>query len=145
MSESLRDRLQDANPRVRKQAIVEIARSQDAGLLVQLECLAISDPSQDVRREAASTIGRLARRHPQAFGILFKLSEHPDPGVVIQAARGLVSIKQAEGDRVPVELELDRLAQHPNEVVRDFVTTERAREHAQSLRPQTVEIGGGGG
>ncbi len=116
----------DANPRVRQRAVVAAARARDGAVLPQLECLAHRDPSQEVRREAASAIGRLSRNHPQAFAMLVSLSEHDDPGVVIQAARGLVSAR-TDDQRAIAEPILIELAQHPNEVLRDFVQSERAR------------------
>ena len=132
---------QDANPRVRQRAVVAAARAGDGAQLAELERLAHCDPSQNVRREAASAIGRLSRHHPQAFAMLVSLSQHADPGVVIQAARGLVSAR-TDSQRAVAEPILIELVQHPNEVLRDFVQIERAR--AASSANVSPRRGGGG-
>ena len=126
MTDTLHDPFANANPRIRQEAVVQAARAQDASLLDQIQCLALHDPSQEVRREAASAVGRLSRNHPQAFDILIDLSKHADPGVVIQAARGLVAARTAEQRAVARPI-LKKLEHHPNEVLRDFVHTERLR------------------
>lgn len=131
----------DSDPKVRQRAAVEAARTGDGSSLPELERLAKGDPSQDVRREAASAIGRLARRHPRAFAMLVGLSQHEDPGVLTQVARGLVGAR-TDTQRAVAEPILRQLLQHPNEVLREFVQTERARHASKtSVRPSR---GGGG-
>ncbi|MXX80463.1 MAG: HEAT repeat domain-containing protein [Chloroflexi bacterium] len=131
----------DADSRVRQRAIVAAARAGDGSVLPELERLAQCDPSQAVRREAASAIGRLARRHPLAFAMLVGLSQHDDPGVLTQAARGLVSAT-TDAQQAIAQPILRQLAQHPNEVLSDFVQSEITRSASKSnVRP----ISGGGG
>ena len=137
---TLSERLCDPSPRVRQAAAVEAARDNVASELPALHRLASCDPSQNVRREAASAIGRLSRNYPQAFAMLTELVRHPDPGVVIQAARGLAAARSDEQQAVAEPL-LDELLQHQNEVVRDFVQTERGRRFGKYTR---VNRGGGG-
>ncbi len=135
------ERLHDSDPRVRQRAVVDIARANDSGALLQLERLAHCDPSQQVRSEAASAIGRLSRNHPQAFAMLVGLSRHGDPGVVIQAARGLIAARQ-DSQRAIAEPILLQLADHPNEVLREFVQTEQTRSHLSWNK--NFRSGGGG-
>ncbi len=136
MPDPIEARLHDPQPRQRQAAAIEAGRSRAGHLLPMLEQLARCDDAQLVRREAASAIGRLARTHPQALGLLVELSQHRDPGVVIQAARGLVAAARSDEQRAIVEPMLDDLAQHANEVVRDFVETERARFEHSHTRPR---------
>ena len=125
------EQLHNADPRVRQRAVVDIARAGDGSALPQLERLAHCDPSQQVRSEAASAIGRLSRNHPQAFAMLVGLSAHADPGVVIQAARGLVAARE-DSQRAIADSILLQLADHPNEVLREFVQTERQRSRSNT-------------
>ena len=118
------------------------ARAGAGGLLMLLRELAAGDESQDVRREAASAVGRLSRELPQAFGMLVELAEHDDPGVVLQAARGLASALRDPANGAVAGAMLDRLACHRNEVVREFVQIERERASDASV---IRKYGGGGG
>ena len=137
----------DERAAVREAAARRAARSQSNRHLRALNELARCDPSQRVRREAAAAIGRIAADLPEAFGALAGLAEHSDPGVVLQAARGLARAARAaratpdcsqQAVALPI---LDRLAGHPNEVVREFVAVERSR----GSRRHKASAGGGGG
>lgn len=133
----------DERPAVREAAARRAARSQSNRHLRALNDLARRDPSQRVRREAAAAIGRIAAGLPEAFAALAALAEHSDPGVVLQAARGLARAARAASDcsqQAVAQPILDRLAAHPNEVVREFVAVERSR----GSRGHKPQAGGGG-
>ena len=132
----------DERAAVREAAARRAARSQSSRHLRALNELACCDPSQRVRREAAAAIGRIAADLPEAFGVLAGLAEHSDPGVVLQAARGLARATRDCSQQAVAQPILDRLASHPNEVVREFVAVERSRS---SRRHKTSAGGGGGG
>ncbi len=141
----LERRLRSGNRRERQQAAHDAARLQDVRRLPQLLCLAQRDDAQDVRRAAAAAVGRFSRRHPQAFAMLPELARHPDPGVAIQAARGLIAARTPE-QRAVAEPLLAELAAHPNEVVLDFIQTEQQRAGVK-LAPNAnlgSKSGGGG-
>lgn len=112
---------------VRRAAAAAAARAGAGGLLPMLRKAAARDEAQDVRREAASAIGRLSRDLPQAFGLLAELAEHDDPGVVLQAARGMAAALRDPANRMVADATLERLACHRNEIVREFVQIERSR------------------
>ena len=131
----------DERPAVREAAARRAARSQSNRHLRALNDLARCDPSQRVRREAAAAIGRIAAGLPEAFAALAALAEHSDPGVVLQAARGLARAARDCSQQAVAQPILDRLAAHPNEVVREFVAVERSR----NSRGHKAQAGGGGG
>ena len=142
MADGISERLRAPSSNVRKAAAVDAARAGDLSAIDALVQLAQCDAAQDVRREAASAVGRLSRHAPQAFAALVELSQHPDPGVVIQAARGLIAAR-AEVQRAIADPILEQLAKHPNEILREFVLTERSR--AASISNSSSKRGGGGG
>ena len=121
------------------------ARAGAGGLLPMLREAAAGDESQDVRREAASAIGRLSRELPQAFGLLVELAEHDDPGVVLQSARGLAAALRDSLNGAVAGAMLERLACHRNEIVREFVQIERSRALGASGSREIRGGGGGGG
>ena len=127
---------------VRRAAAVAAGRLAAAELLPLLRRAAADDESQDVRREAASAVGRLSRELPQAFGAVAELADHRDPGVVLQAARALAAALRDPANHAIADATLQRLACHPNEIVREFVQIERARALPASVR---FNSGGGGG
>ena len=137
--------LHSGHASVRRAAAVAAARSGAGGLLPMLREAAARDKAQDVRREAASAIGRLSRELPQAFGLLAELAEHDDPGVVLQAARGLAAALRDPANRAVADAMLERLACHRNEIVREFVQIERSRALAASDSREIRGGGGGGG
>ena len=134
----------DPRASTRLDAVKEVAQQSQIGLLGMVEHLAKGDPSQQVRREAASAIGRMSRMSPQAFAMLADLAAHDDPGVVVQAARGLMAAKNGSGNgdgrTVIAEALIAELAGHANEVVRHFVRTEQDRKTG----PRFVPNGTGG-
>ena len=127
---------------VRRAAAVAAGRLAAAELLPLLRRTAADDESQDVRREAASAVGRLSRELPQAFGAVAELADHRDPGVVLQAARALAAALRDPANHAIADATLQRLACHPNEIVREFVQIERARALPASVR---LNSKGGGG
>ena len=127
---------------VRRAAAVAAGRLAAAELLPLIRRAALADESQEVRREAASAIGRLSRQLPQAFGTIVELADHDDPGVSLQAARALAVALRDPANRAVAAAALDNLACHPNEIVREFVQLERERALPASINR---EIGGGGG
>ena len=132
--------LGDERPATREAGARRAGREGSARHLRVLHDLTLHDPSQRVRREAAASIGRIAAELPEAFAMLAALAEHSDPGVVLQAARGLTRGARDCVRRTIADPLLDRLAAHPNEVVRDFVAVERGR----TARGHNALAGGGG-
>ena len=119
--------------KVRTLAIANLAKLGDVGLLDTFARLAEQDDNTEVRRESVSAIGRL--RKQKAIPSLAKLLGDNDPKVVMQAARGLLALPSDNG----VKKALSRLKNHPNELVRAFLTEQTAgKAGAQSRGKKAV-------
>ena len=118
--------------KVKSLAIMNLAKMGDASLLATFAGYADEDDSTEVRREAASAIGRL--RCPEAIPYLAKLLSDKDPKVVVQAIRGLLVFPRDNGARK----ELSRLKNHPNESVRALLADNAIKETAQDAAKRTA-------
>lgn len=109
--EPLYDLLRSNNDSIRELAIKNLAKTKSQDLVnVYLEVLK-NDSSSDVRREAVSAIGRI--RNANNIPFLISLLDQKDPKIVMQAMRGLLPFK----NRPDVKKELNRLVNHPNEMI----------------------------
>jgi DNA modification methylase len=93
-----------------------LAKLSDIELLDNFMKIALYDASTDVRREAASAVGRL--RNKDAINSLVKLLSDKDPKVIQQAIRGLIVFKHDKD----VQSALTKLAAHPNEQIQDLIS-----------------------
>jgi len=103
---------------IRYLAVKNLAKLGNIDLLDKFQILIDSDKSSDVRREAASAIGRM--RNKKTVPTLKKLLSDPDPEVVLQAIRGLLVFKEDN----KVKSKLRKLKSHPNEIIREIVEKE---------------------
>lgn len=80
------------------------------------------EASTSDKREAMSAIGR--RRDPALIDLLKQYSDHSNPELALQAIRGLFVFKRDPA----VRSFLQKLAEHPNDMVRDVVGSELLRD-----------------
>jgi len=90
----------------------------DVSLLPVFTKYAGNDESTEVRREAVSAIGRL--RNERAIPTLIKFLTDSDPKVVMQAIRGLLVF----ANRPDIKQELEKLLNHPNELIKEVINKE---------------------
>ena len=107
--------LRHSNEKIRRLAIVNLAKLGDIGNLGAFYEIALNDPASFVRREATAAIGRM--RSPQAIPELIRLTRDRDPNIVLQAMRGLFALP---ADR-RIAAALRDLWHHPNEMIREVV------------------------
>lgn len=110
--------IEHPNKKVRSLVIKNIAKTKDLAYLNLFTEILSKDQSMDVRREAASAIGRMRNR--ETFPTLFKLTQDKDPEVVLQAIRGLLVFKEDE----LVAKKLLSLKNHQNEIIRKIIDIE---------------------
>ncbi len=110
--------LNKKNNRIRTLAIKNLAKIGDISLLDIFVKYAKEDDSTNVRREAISAIGRL--RNEKIIPILIQFSSDKDPKIVMQAIRGLLMFS----NRKDVKIKLERLINHPNELIKEVIDRE---------------------
>lgn len=110
--------MNNKNPKIRALSIKNLAKFQKPSLLNVFTKYASQDLSSDVRREAVSAIGRL--RKEQTIPILINFLSDNDPKIVMQAIRGLLVFPRKK----IVTEELKKLADHPNELIREVINKE---------------------
>ena len=110
--------LNNKSDKVRYLAVKNLAKLSKLNLLDTFVDVINNDKSSSVRREAASAIGRL--RNPLAQPTMFNLLNDPDPGVILQAIRGLLVFKKDED----VKKTLLKLKRHPNEMIQEVIKKE---------------------
>ena len=115
LSNELIKLLKNSNSKIRALALKNLAKLSDIELLDNFMEIALHDTSTDVRREAASAVGRL--RHKDAINSLIKLLSDKDPKVIQQAIRGLIVFKH-NNDAISA---LKKLKNHPNEQIQDLI------------------------
>ena len=115
LSSELIKLLKSSNSKIRALALKNLAKLSDIELLDNFMEIALNDPSTDVRREAASAVGRL--RHKDAINSLIKLLNDKDPKVIQQAIRGLIVFKH----NIDAISALKELKNHPNEQIQDLI------------------------
>jgi len=115
LSKELLKLLKNSNSKIRALVLKNLAKLGDIELLDNFMELALHDSSTDVRREAASAVGRL--RNKDAINSLIKLLSDKDPKVIQQAIRGLIVFKH-NSDAVSA---LKKLKNHPNEQIQDLI------------------------
>jgi len=126
----LLDLLDNENSKVRYWAVKNLGKLTDDEYLRVLKRVAETDSETNVRREAASSIGRM--RNPRAKKILINILHDNDPKVVCQAIRGLLFFK---GD-AEIDENLKSLIQHQNEMVRTVIYKEYfAKDKIPSSQP----------
>lgn len=111
---------------VRCAATKALARLENPDLLAFLSERLERETATIVRRELVSAIGRL--RTPAAIPTLLSALNDPDAKVVLQAVRGLLVFR----DQPEVLKVLQTLLEHPNELVRDALSTALQTERQSS-------------
>lgn len=110
--------LKRPNEKIRALSIKNLAKFSDMSLLVLFIKYASNDESTEVRRESVSAIGRL--RDPNIIPVLCDFLKDKDPKVVMQAIRGLLVFS----NRIEVQNELKKIANHPNEIIKEIINKE---------------------
>jgi DNA modification methylase len=105
------------NPKVRSSVMKNLAKFGKIELLELFMNIAVNDESTDVRREAASAVGRL--RDERNIPSLTILLQDSDPKVVQQAIRGLLVFKK--NDQVLEALK--KIENHKNEQIQDLLSS----------------------
>ncbi len=113
------DPLKNGNEKLRKLAAVNIGKLKNVKFLQPLLQTAKYDSSTMVRREATSAIGRM--KNELVIPALTQLTDDDDPKVVLQALRGLLHYPK----NTIIHEVLEKLKQHPNEMVREIIEKER--------------------
>ena len=129
--------LKHANPEIRLLAVKNLGKLKDTTLLDAISKFANREPNTSTRREAVSAIGRI--RTAKVIPLLSQFLKDIDPKVVLQAIRGLINFKAFP----EVQSALERLANHPNELIQDVVNRELTAETKQKLEdvahPQSLD------
>tara|TARA_Y100000310_G_C20663747_1_gene806274 strand:+ start:118 stop:1509 length:1392 start_codon:yes stop_codon:yes gene_type:complete len=110
--------LKHESSKVRYLAVKNLAKLSRLDLINTYLDLINNDESSNVRREAASAIGRL--RNPEAKSVMFNLIDDSDPEVILQSIRGLMVFKK-DAD---VQEKLMKLKNHPNEIIQEVIKKE---------------------
>ena len=108
--------------KVRLGAIKNLGKLSDPALLDPFFQIALEDENSMVRREAVSSIGRL--RSTQAIPVLLHFLNEADPKIVLQAIRGLLVFRENS----LVTTALNKLANHPNEMIKTVIAQESAKK-----------------
>ncbi|MFH0938620.1 MAG: DNA methyltransferase [Planctomycetota bacterium] len=116
--EPLLSLLNNQNENIRTLSIKNLAKIGDISLLPAFIKYARSDESTEVRRESVSAVGRL--RNEKAIPVLIEFLKDNDPKVVMQAIRGLLVFSKKE----EVKKELEKLIDHPNELIKEVINKE---------------------
>lgn len=106
------------NKKVRCLIIKNLAKTKSLSHIPLFVEILNNDQSMDVRREAASAIGRM--RNEETVPFLFNLLKDNDPEVVLQSIRGLLVFKNNE----IVAKKLKSLKKHKNEIIRKIIDIE---------------------
>lgn len=125
--------LKNRNENIRALAIKNLAKLGDITLLDVFLYYRKNDESTIVRREAVSGIGRI--RNSKTIPSLVECLKDKDPKVVMQAIRGLLVFKWQPN----VMSELEKLMNHPNEMVKDVVQRE-IRNKSSSVKKKVIKL-----
>ena len=106
------------NQDIRFWAVKTLGKTKNKKNLKLLEKVAWQDFSTEVRREAVSSIGRIKTK--LAIPVLLEFLKESDPKIVLQAIRGILVFKE----EAIVRLQLKKLLNHPNEIVKNFIKKE---------------------
>ena len=128
--EPLLSLLKNSNDNIRALSLKNLAKLSDVSLLSVFYSFATEDESTAVRREAVSAIGRL--RNEQTIPFLIELLQDKDPKVVMQAIRGLLVFS----GKANVKIELMKLKDHPNELIREVINREFNSINSQTIKKQ---------
>ena len=128
--EPLLSLLNNSNDNIRALSLKNLAKLSDVSLLSVFYSFATKDESTAVRREAVSAIGRL--RNEQTIPFLIELLQDKDPKVVMQAIRGLLVFS----GKPNVKIELMKLKDHPNELIREVINREFNSINSQTIKKQ---------
>ncbi len=128
--EPLLSLLNNSNDNIRALSLKNLAKLSDVSLLSVFYSFATKDESTAVRREAVSAIGRL--RNEQTIPFLIELLQDKDPKVVMQAIRGLLVFS----GKANVKIELMKLKDHPNELIREVINREFNSINSQTIKKQ---------
>lgn len=110
--------IEHSNDKIRLLAVKNIGKLCNDKYLHLITGVAFYDKNTMVRREAISAIGRM--RSKQAIPVLISKLKDSDPKVILQAIRGLLIFKHDK----TVQLELKKLAGHPNEMIQAVIEKE---------------------
>lgn len=105
-------RLEDADPRVRRAALVHLAKAPSAGAQKALQALVERDTDNNVRLDAVKILVASGKKEYERYLLLDKLNAQ-DAGAVIDAAKGLAASKDKKF--IPA---IAGLAAHANPTVR---------------------------
>jgi len=125
--------LNNESSKVRVLAIKNLAKLSDINLLNNFVEIIKSDTSTEVRREAASAIGRM--RDEKTIPFQEELLQDSDPEVVLQAIRGLIVFK----DNEEVKEKLKELKSHPNEIIQQVIKKEFKEKQPKSDKMEHPE------
>lgn len=118
--------LNNNSSKVRVLAIKNLAKLSDIKLLNDFVEIIKNDTSTEVRREAASAIGRM--RDEETIPFQEGLLQDGDPEVVLQAIRGLMVFK----DNTEVKEKLKELKTHSNEIIKEVIKKEFKEKQPKS-------------
>ena len=107
-----------SDEKIRSLSIKNLAKIRDSTLTNFFVKCANTDKSTEVKREAVSAIGRM--RDEKNMDILLNFLNNEDPKIVIQAIRGLLSLRNKE----KIKPLLKTLINHPNEVIQEVISKE---------------------
>ncbi len=122
---------------VRALAVKNLAKIQDKSCLNTFKNVIQSDSSSAVRREAVSAIGR--SRDEETIDYLYDLLADSDPGVVMQAIRGLLVFK----NNPEVKRKLLELEKHPNEIIQEVISKElmpKSTNFPKLKHPESIDF-----
>lgn len=119
------DVLDNKNDKVRVHAVKNLAKLGDETLIDVYQRLIDTETSSAVRREVVSAVGRM--RSEKNIPLMQRLLTDHDPEVVLQSLRGLMVFKKDAAVLAVVQ----RMAEHPNEIVRNYVTSELNKDNAK--------------
>ncbi len=110
--------LTHANPKIRTRAVKNVGKLKDTRFLREVSQFAAIEKNTFARREAVSAIGRM--KSEKAIPVLIEYLADADPKVILQALRGLLYFKEEP----EVQVALDALREHPNELIREHFANE---------------------
>ena len=118
--------LMHANPKIRMLAAKNVGKLKDEKFLIELSQFAATEENTFARREAISAIGRM--RSEKTIPVLTQYLADADPKVILQALRGLLYFKE----KPEVQIALDSLREHPNELIQEHLASEVKDKSARS-------------
>jgi len=121
------------NKNIRFWAVKTLGKTRKIENIPILKSIAKFDKSNDVRREAVSSIGRIKKE--KIINVLIEFLDDKDPKIVLQAIRGLLNFK----NKNIVQDNLKPLLKHPNEMIQTVINKEffPTKVKAKKIQPHT--------